>query len=267
LVPIRRGLTPCAHTNTNQTLHTDTPKRKTIKGAIIQEGNRRRPLLQGISNMNNNTQKKVVCLVSGGIDSPVAAWTIIRNGLTPLFVYFDNTPFTDETTQQRALEAIKKLSRYTPRKHIKLFTVPHGNTLADILRNCPRNLTCVLCRRMMYRVAEKIALKEGADALVTGEIIGEHASQTLINLRVENQALSDVTVLRPLIGMNKVEVESLARKIGTFDASTKPASCCTGPPPKPRTRARLEEVLNAEKHLKIDGMIERDLKGVTEFTV
>lgn len=218
--------------------------------------------------MKNNLKGKVVCLVSGGIDSPVAAWLAMKKGLTPVFVYFDNSPFTDETTQQRALEAMKKLSQYACEKGVKLYIVPHGDDLADILRNCPRNLTCVLCRRMMYRLAEKIAIKEGAEALVTGEIIGEHASQTLINLHVENEALSKTaTMLRPLIGMNKTEVESIARKIGTFDASTKPASCCTGPPPKPRTRARLEEVHKAEKHLNIEEMIKRDLKSVKVLMV
>jgi len=217
--------------------------------------------------MKNSLLGKVVCLVSGGIDSPVAAWLAMKKGLIPVFVYFDNSPFTDETTQQRALEAIKKLKQHVSESGIKLYIVPHGEDLAAILRNCPRNLTCVLCRRMMYRLAEKIALKEGAEAIVTGEIIGEHASQTLRNLRVENEALLEVTVLRPLIGMNKTEVESLARKIGTFDASTKPASCCTGPPPKPRTRARLEEVHKAEKHLNIEGMIERALKSVTVLMV
>lgn len=212
---------------------------------------------------NRSLQGKVICLLSGGIDSPVAAWLAIKKGCTPVFVYFDNTPFTDETTQQRAVEAIKRLKQYVPEKGVKLYTVPHGEDLADILRNCPRNLTCVLCRRMMYRVAEKIALKEEAEALVTGEIIGEHASQTLRNLHVENLAVSKTTVLRPLIGMNKTEVEHLARKIGTFDASTKPASCCSGPPPKPRTRARFEEVQKAEKRLDIDGMVERDLKDAS----
>jgi len=223
--------------------------------------------VQEASPVEKSSQQKVVCLVSGGIDSPVAAWLAIRKGASPLFVYFDNTPFTDETTQQRALDAIRKLSPRASGKGVKLYIVPHGNDLADILRNCPRNLTCVLCRRMMYRVAEKIALKEGAEAILTGEIIGEHASQTLRNLRVESEALSRVTILRPLIGMNKVEVENLARKIGTFDASTKPASCCTGPPPKPRTRAKLEEVQQAEKRLNIEEMVERDLGKVTVLMV
>ncbi len=197
----------------------------------------------------------------------MAAWLTIRKGCFPLFVYFDNSPFTDETTEQRALQAVRKLRHLISDNKAKLYVVPHGEDLADILRNCPRNLTCLLCRRMMYRVAERIALREGAEAIVTGEIIGEHASQTLTNLRVVSQAISNVAILRPLIGMNKIEVEAIARKIGTFDASTKPASCCTGPPPKPRTRAKLEEVLHAEKTLNIEGMVERALQAAWIPTV
>lgn len=211
--------------------------------------------------MRRSPQKKAVCLISGGIDSPVAAWMTMKKGYMPVFVYFDNTPFTDETTQHRAAEAVRRLTRHAHDGKFKLYIVPHGYDLADILRNSPRNLTCVLCRRMMYRLGEKIALKEHAEAIVTGEIIGEHASQTLGNLRVIGQAALRVSVQRPLAGMNKTEVESLARKIGTFDASTAPASCCSGPPPKPRTRATIEEVLKAEAKLDLDAMIERDFQG------
>ncbi|NIU38515.1 hypothetical protein GWN65_00665 [Candidatus Bathyarchaeota archaeon] len=208
-----------------------------------------------------NSQSKVICLVSGGIDSPVATWLMMRKGCFPVIVFFDNYPYADETTKLRAMEAIKKLGEYIPEDKLKVYVVPHGDDLTNILRNCPRNLTCVLCRRMMYRLAEKIALLEDADAIVTGEIIGEHASQTLVNLRVETQAIRDVSILRPLLGMNKREVEKLARKIRTFDTSTKPASCCTGPPPKPRTRARLEEIKETEKCLDIKRMINRDLEA------
>ncbi|MFQ6086473.1 MAG: tRNA sulfurtransferase [Candidatus Bathyarchaeia archaeon] len=221
----------------------------------------------GKKDIEFDSQSKVICLVSGGIDSPVAAWLVMRKGCVPVFVFFDNHPFADETTKQRAMEAIKKLSDYAQEKKLKVYVVPHGDDLTDILRSCPRSLTCVLCRRMMYRLAEKIALLEDTDAIVTGEIIGEHASQTLVNLRVENQAISYVTILRPLLGMNKQEVENLARKIGTFDASTKPASCCTGPPPKPRTRARLEEIREAEERLSIEEMISRDLEGANILEV
>ena len=210
---------------------------------------------------------KAVCLVSGGIDSPVAAWLAMRKGCVPVFLYYDNSPFTDETTKQRAIEAVKKLSKYAPEKQVKLYVIPHGEDLAEILRNCPRNLTCVLCRRMMYRVAEKVALTENADAIVTGEIIGEHASQTLRNLRVENEALSQVSILRPLVGLDKLEVERLARKIGTFDASTTPASCCSGPPKKPRTSAKFEEVRRAEQRLNIEEMITKDFKDAVVLSI
>lgn len=206
---------------------------------------------------------KVVCLVSGGIDSPVAAWLVIRKGCVPVFVYYDNYPFTDETTKHRALDTIKKLKEYLCDDRLKIYVIPHGPDLVDILRNCPRKLTCVLCRRMMYRVAERVAKMEGADGIVTGEIIGEHASQTLRNIRVENTAVAGICVLRPLIAMDKLDVERLARKIGTFEVSTRPGVCCCSAPPKsPRTRATLEEVMGAEEKLDVKSMIERDIEDV-----
>jgi len=217
--------------------------------------------------MTHHPQEKLVCLISGGIDSPVAAWLMMRRGCIPVFVYFDNSPFTDETTRQRAIDAVRRLKHHAPNASLKLYIVPHGANLADILRNSPRNLTCVLCRRIMYRLAERIASKEHAEAIVTGEIIGEHASQTLRNLHVIGQAATDISVHRPLLGMNKTEVESYARKIGTFDASTAPASCCSGPPPKPRTRARLSEALKAEAKLDLNAIIERSIKASSVITI
>jgi len=208
------------------------------------------------------SQGKVVCLVSGGIDSPVAAWLTIKKGCIPVIVYYDNYPFTDKSTKQRALDTIRKLGEYTPEGRFKVYVIPHGEDLADILRNCPRKLTCILCRRMMYRLAERVATTEDAEAIVTGEIIGEHASQTLRNLRVINEALKDICVLRPLVGMDKVEVEQLARKIGTFEISTRPGLCCSAPPRAPRTQAKSEEVMAAEKGLNIKDMIERDIKDI-----
>lgn len=213
------------------------------------------------------SQGKVVCLISGGLDSPVAAWLAMKRGCTPIFVFYDNHPFTGETTKKRALAAVKKLSEYAPERPVKVYVVPHGEDLADILRNCPRNLTCVLCRRMMYRVAEKIASIEDAEAILTGEIIGEHASQTLRNLRVENEALTKFSVLRPLLGMDKLEVERLARQMGTFEISARPALCCSAPPRRPRTKARLEEVARAESKLAVENMVKRDLEGAEVVTL
>ncbi len=202
-----------------------------------------------------------MCLVSGGIDSPVAAWSVIRKGGVPIFVYYDNYPFTGESTKRRALDTIKRLSECAGGRRLKIYVILHGPDLVDILRNCPRRLTCVLCRRMMYRLAERVAKMEGAEAIVTGEIIGEHASQTLRNIRVENTAVTDSYVLRPLIAMDKLDVERLARKIGTFEVSTRPSLCCSAPPRLPRTRASLEEVTEAEEKLDVEGMIERDMEN------
>lgn len=211
---------------------------------------------------------EVVCLISGGIDSPVAAWLMMRKGLTPIFVYFDNIPFTDQTVRQRTVETVEKLSQMTPKKHVKLHVVPHGDHLSQFISKSQRNLTCVLCKRMMYRIAEKIAEKESAEAIVTGEIIGEHASQTVRNLLIQSEVLTrQVAMLRPLAGMNKTEVEKIAREIGTFTISTKPASCCTGAPDKPRTRARVEEVYEAEKNLDIEGMVERALRNMETLEI
>ncbi len=209
-------------------------------------------------------QGKVVCLISGGIDSPVAAWLTIKKGFVPIFVYCDNYPFTDQNTKIKALDTVEKLGKYTI-EHAKLYVIPHGEDLADIIRNCPRNLTCILCRRMMYRLAERVAKIESADAIVTGEIIGEHASQTLRNLRVENMVVTDVCMLRPLVALDKLQVERLAHNIGTFEISTRPGHCCSGPPSQPRTHARLEEAVKAEEKLDIKGMIERNMKNIIEM--
>jgi thiamine biosynthesis protein ThiI len=220
------------------------------------------------SKMTVSDEGKVVCLISGGIDSPVATWLMIRKGLAPIFVYFDNAPFTDETTRKRTVEAVEKLGQKMPEKHVRLHIVPHGDHLAQFISESQRNLTCVLCKRMMYRIAEKIAEKENAEAIVTGEIIGEHASQTVRNLLIQSEALTKkVAVLRPLAGMNKTEVEKIAREIGTFDISTKPASCCTCPPDKPRTRARIEEAHRAEKSLDIKGMVETALRNMQTLEI
>jgi len=202
---------------------------------------------------------KTVCLLSGGIDSPVAAWLLMRRGYLPVFLYFDNYPFTDDTTKARALNVASMLCRYLPDRKGRLYVIPHGRDLAEILRRCPRRLTCILCRRMMYRVAEKVAVKENAATIVTGEILGEHASQTSKSLEVINGAVESVAVLRPLIAMDKVEVERLARRIGTYTISTSPGLCCSGPPRHPATHPKKELVEEAEKSLPIEEMVAKDL--------
>ena len=213
-----------------------------------------------------SSKGKVVCLVSGGIDSPVAAWLFARWGYSTVFVYFDNNPLSDETTKRRALESMAKVMKHWPGKSAPVYIVPHGENLIDLITKCSRKMTCILCRRMMLRVAGRIAGLEGARVLVTGEILGEHASQTLHNIASINSA-TNLLVLRPLIGLNKVEVERIARRIGTFDTSTKPASCCRAAPKQPRTKSRTEEVSSAEHELDIEAMITRAINGLKTETI
>ena len=204
--------------------------------------------------------EKVVCLVSGGIDSPVAAWLMIRKGFIPVFIYFDNHPYTDEAARKRALDAVLKLCDYLPNHRACLYLVPHGENLGAVVGKCPRNLTCLLCKRLMYRMAELIAVDEDCEGIVTGEIMGEHASQTSRNLHVLCSALKTrLPVLRPLLGMDKTEVEDMARKIGTFTISISPAKGCSAFPRSPRTHASFKEITEAEKSLEIDLLIERSL--------
>ena len=125
-----------------------------------------------------------------------------------------------------------------------------------------RKYSCLLCKRMMYRVAERLAEKFGAEGIVTGEAIGEQASQTLTNLRVLNDAVTAYPVHRPLLGFDKAETEALARKIGTYEVSSKKAGACTAVPYSPSTKAKLEDVNKAEEKLNIEQMIEKTLESL-----
>ena len=139
--------------------------------------------------------------------------------------------------------------------------VPHGQNLTEIRERGVERLTCILCKRLMYRVAERIAELEHAEGIVTGEVIGEHASQTLPNLRVLTSAIQH-PIYRPLLGLDKVQIEQLARKIGTYELSTQPVTECTAVPRRPSTRARLVEVEEVERRLDVWGMVERSLKSM-----
>jgi len=200
-----------------------------------------------------------VFLVSGGIDSPVAAYLGIRRGWKPVFVYFDNTPFTGRDTTARALKTVDRVVKVTG-VYGETIIVPHGDDLRMIVDQCRRNFSCLLCKRMMYRKAGMIASERGCGAIVTGEILGEQASQTLRNL-VLNSAVVNIPILRPLLGMNKREVEEIAKAIGTFEISTINAQGCKAAAIKARTRARYEELAREEAKLPIFELVEAGVKG------
>ncbi len=226
-----------------------------------------RSIVEGAGGLPLGTQPKAVCLLSGGIDSPVACWLTMRRGCPMVPVYFDNAPFTDETTTGRAMVVAKALFEWSIGFPRRIYVVPHGQNLMEFGEKCPKRLTCILCKRMMYRVAERIADMERAEGIVTGDAIGEQASQTLRNLRVLTTAAEKYPIHRPLLGFDKAETERLARKIGTFNLSTQRAKGCTAAPHKPATSAGTQEVAEAEKLLSIDGMVEKSIEALKVIEV
>jgi thiamine biosynthesis protein ThiI len=223
--------------------------------------------LKGAGGFPVGAQAKVVGLLSGGIDSPVALWLAMKRGCTVTPIYLDNAPLTDETTTEKALETARKLFEWSIGYPRKVYVVPHGTNLQTIMEKAPRRFTCLLCKRMMYRIAERIADVEKAEGIVTGEAIGEQASQTLINLRVLNEAARSYPVHRPLLGFDKTETEALARRIGTFETSIRAAKGCTAAPNQPSTQARLEAVKEAEAKLDIQGLADESIKAAKIVTV
>ncbi len=204
----------------------------------------------------------VLALISGGIDSPVATYLIGRLGYKTIPLYFDNDPFSDERSKKRMFECVKKLKEYLDIDYV--IVVPHGHSLLEFSDKCERRLTCVLCKRMMYRIGERLCKKFEAKAIVTGEFLGSKASQTLDNLKVISQAI-DTPVLRPLLGLDKQEIEKIGKEIGTFSSS--PSSGCSIVPDKPSTKARLERVLEEEKRVDIEVLIGKSIERMKKINI
>jgi thiamine biosynthesis protein ThiI len=199
---------------------------------------------------------RVACLLSGGIDSPVAAWRLMRRGCRVLFVHFHSYPILSHASQEKARELVRLLSEYQYRS--KLFLVPFGEVQQQVVLAVAPPLRVVVYRRLMLRIAESIARAERAQALVTGEVVGQVASQTLENLSTIGRAAS-MPVLRPLVGMDKEEIMAEAQRLGTFPISIIPdQDCCTLFTPRhPATKARPVDVERAESALAIDEMVSR----------
>ena len=203
-------------------------------------------------------------LLSGGIDSPVAAYLMGRQGMDLVLVHYDNRPFTSDGEIEKAKSLMRRLDDALGKKSPKLL-VPHGKSQTEFARCCKRNMECVLCRRMMLRVAEKLAQKHGADCIITGESLGQVASQTLANICVEERA-TKLPILRPLIGFDKVEIERIAKTIGTYEISILPGLCCTIAPKKPSTYSRMETALEEETRVDIEQLADQEASGATEIT-
>jgi thiamine biosynthesis protein ThiI len=196
----------------------------------------------------------LVALVSGGIDSPVAAWMMMKRGcrIIPLFVALDT--FLDETTVARAQRVIAVLAKYQPGIELVVIRDSYLEVAKrELIKKQFEKYTCIFCKRRMYRVATAFANEHSAKGIVTGESIGQVASQTLDNLMVLNDAAT-IPIYRPLIGFDKEDTMKIAREIGTFPQSTSHASGCKAVPKGPSTAARLEKILEIECGLIATGM-------------
>lgn len=205
------------------------------------------------------SKMKLISLLSGGIDSPVAVYLMMRKGVDIIALHLDNRPFTDDKQLNKSLKLVKHLEKLFDTR-IKTYIVPHGNNQIAFARNCKRHLQCIFCRRMMFRIATRIAEIEDADGILTGESLGQVASQTVQNIYVTDQA-AKVPTIRPLIGMDKVDIIDVARKIGTYELSILPGLCCTIVPNKPSTAAKLRVVLREEEKIEIDSLIVEAMGG------
>lgn len=202
-----------------------------------------------------------VMLLSGGIDSPVGLYMMLRQGHEIVGVHMDNRPFTDDTPLEKVVDHLQVLGERFHSK-IPLYVLPHGPTQITLMRNTDRHVGCVLCRRFMWRSAEKIAEREHASFLVTGEALGQVASQTLSNMRSATAAVG-LPIVRPLIGLDKQEIERVAKSIGTYGISTRPGLCCQAVPDRPATRSRLVQIVQEEERIDVEQIVEDCLRRAT----
>jgi len=205
---------------------------------------------------------RVVSLLSGGIDSPVATWELAKRGASVTAVHFHGQPYSDPSSARQAARLAQHLAPWLG--EVDLWLVPFGDVQAEIVTSAPAELRTILYRRFMMRIAESIALSVGAEALVTGESLGQVASQTLPNMRAIDVVVDTMPVLRPLVGRDKIEIEALARRIGTYDISVDPhQDCCVlFAPRQAATRARLPELEAAEAGLDVATLVEKSLADV-----
>jgi len=217
--------------------------------------------VRGLGGLPVGVSGKAMSLLSGGIDSPVASFYGMQRGIKIIFLHFTSFPFTEQASIEKVKKIVKILNKFQFRS--KLYLIPFLNIQKEILLKTKAKLRVVLYRRFMFKIAEVLAEKEKIKALITGESVGQVASQTLENIGVIQETIKSL-VLRPLIGMDKEDIIKKGKEIGTFDVSILPAQdCCQRFLPKhPETRANLKEVKEEEKKLDVKGLIKEAIKKV-----
>jgi thiamine biosynthesis protein ThiI len=222
---------------------------------------------RGAGGMPVGVSGRVACLLSGGIDSPVAAWRLMRRGCRVLLVHFHSYPILSRASQEKTRELARLLAQY--QFHSRLFLIPFGEIQQQVTLSVAPPVRVVVYRRLMMRIAERIARDHRAQALVTGEVVGQVASQTLENLASINDVVA-MPVLRPLVGMDKDEITAEAQRLGTYPISIIPdQDCCTLFTPRhPATKARTRDVERAEATLPVPDIVDRAVAAavVEDFT-
>ncbi|MCI8400186.1 MAG: tRNA 4-thiouridine(8) synthase ThiI [Oscillibacter sp.] len=218
------------------------------------------PAVPGAGGLPVGTGGHAISLLSGGLDSPVSSWMMARRGVELEMVHFVSPPYTSQQAQDKVLDLARLLTAYCGR--LRVHIVPFTEIQEQIRRNCPEEYFTLIMRRFMMRLSEAIARRAGAKALITGESLGQVASQTMMALGV-TEDVTTLPVLRPLIGMDKVEIIHTAQRIGTYDTSILPyEDCCTVFTPRhPATRPSIEDVRKAEAALDVDALVARSLEG------
>ncbi len=211
-------------------------------------------VIKGAGGLPLGVEGTLVALVSGGIDSPVAAWMMMKRGcrIVPIFVALDT--FLDETVLARAERVVEVLRKYQPDIRLRVIRDPYlAAAKKELITNRQEKYTCIFCKRRMYRIAQAVAQKVGAKGIVNGESLGQVASQTLDNLVVLSDS-AEIPVYRPLIGFDKTDAIAIAREIGTYGESTSKATGCKAVPKGPSTKAHLAEILEMEKNMEATKM-------------
>ena len=217
--------------------------------------------IKGAGGFPIGSSGKVLSLISGGIDSPIAAYLIAKRGAENVWVHFHSFPLVSNTSIEKVKELAKVFLRYQP--HLRIYFIPFQKAQIEVKTKTPAKYRILLYRRLMFKMAERIAKRENCQSLVTGESLGQVSSQTLPNIKIV-EGVVKIPVLRPLIGMDKEEIIKVAKKIGTFPISIKPQEdCCTLFVPKHQTaQGRLEIIKELEKKLDINKIIREIIKRV-----
>ena len=224
------------------------------------------PAEPGAGGLPTGVGGRAMCLLSGGIDSPVAAYMIAKRGVEVECVHFFSYPYTSQLAKDKVVELARLVTKYSGR--MTLDVVPFTEIQEAIRDNCPEEFFTLIMRRFMMEISMRIAKDHGCGALITGENLGQVASQTMEAMTVTG-AVVDIPVFMPLIGMDKEEIVTIARKIGTLETSILPyEDCCTVFTPKhPKTKPTLGQLLHAERNLDREGLIQRALEGVEKIGV